>query len=260
MEHKEHPLQEHKEKEPVAWYDPVTDATCSATLLQDLVRYKTLPQITKHRIGRDNDGGYIVCKLPINYNILLSCGIADDTSFEEQFHSIHQCHVLCFDGTIGGLPNPNAPIDFVKKNIGVVNSPTTTNLTNYIDEFIKHMCVKLPNIFIKMDIEGHEIEWINSLDEKYFEYFQQIVIEFHWPYSPEAAAAIKKLNKHMRLVHLHGNNACGMRTHLGTHFPNVFECTFIKKQYCINEINYDPIPGPLDMPNMPHLEDLKLSF
>ena len=40
----------------------------------------------KERLGKDYDGGYVICDIPdISYNLLLSCGISDDISFEEQF-------------------------------------------------------------------------------------------------------------------------------------------------------------------------------
>ena len=247
------------DRPPMVLYSDLCTANFQMLNPKYLSIYKTLPQIKKLRIGRDNDGGYVCCQLPVNYNLLISCGIADDISFEEQFVSKYNCTCVAFDGTIGGLPNPNSPINWVKKNIGITNDANTTNLTNYIDDYIKHFQCALPNIFLKMDIEGHEIAWINSIDEKYFEYFQQIIIEFHWPFTPEAAAAIKKLNKYFMLAHLHGNNACGMRTFANVNFPNVFECTWIKSAYSMNSYSTEPVPGPLDMPNLPHMEDLNLN-
>ena len=35
---------------------------------------------------------------------------------------------------------------------------------------------------MKMDIEGGEIPWINSLNDEQMNNFQQIVIEFHRPF------------------------------------------------------------------------------
>lgn len=42
----------------------------------------------KYRMGKDFDGGYIVCHIPnIEYGCLISGGICDDISFEEDFCS-----------------------------------------------------------------------------------------------------------------------------------------------------------------------------
>ena len=45
--------------------------------------YSSYPY-NKTRIGKDNDGGYIICD-DLSYDLLLSCGIEKDISFEEKF-------------------------------------------------------------------------------------------------------------------------------------------------------------------------------
>ena len=37
----------------------------------------------KKRVGKDNDGGYVIVDLPGEYDILISGGISDDISFEQ---------------------------------------------------------------------------------------------------------------------------------------------------------------------------------
>jgi hypothetical protein len=55
----------------------------------------------KLRIGKENDGGYIICDIPdIHYDIILSGGIGDDITFEEELCSIYpNIHCDCYDGT-----------------------------------------------------------------------------------------------------------------------------------------------------------------
>ena len=44
----------------------------------------------KIRVGKDFDGGYVICNIPdVKYDFLLSCGVADDISFEEEFCNIY---------------------------------------------------------------------------------------------------------------------------------------------------------------------------
>ena len=199
----------------------------------------------KIRLGKDYDGGYIMVDIPnIKYDILLSGGILNDISFEEDFIKKYtDAKCIAFDGSIDKLPKQNDDITFIKKYIGYKNSKTYTNMYDYIDSN--------NSIFIKMDIEGGEIPWIESLHDNQINKFDQIVIEFHCPFSDKEIDVFDKINKNHILVHFHGNNCCGLRVHKGVNIPNIFECTYLHKKYfnCEPELNKDLIPSSLDMPN-----------
>ena len=62
-----------------------------------------------------------------------------------------------------------------------------------------------------MDIEGSEIEWLNSLNKEQMNKFNQIVMEFHRPFGEKERNTFYKLNKTHILVHFHGNNCRGLR-------------------------------------------------
>src|SRR5208337_5263645 len=55
------------------------------------------------RLGRDNDGGYLIdfANL-IETELILAFGIYDDWSFEEEFRSFRNVPVLAFDHSISG--------------------------------------------------------------------------------------------------------------------------------------------------------------
>lgn len=200
----------------------------------------------KYRMGKDFDGGYIVCHIPnIEYGCLISGGICDDISFEEDFSSKFpnsQCYT--YDGTIEGIHTKNKRIHFTKKNIGSVNTNEITNLHKLLEN--------QKNIFVKMDIEGGEVEWINSLHDKHFDSIVQMVIEFHHPFGKEEVKMFNKINKHFVLVHIHGNNCCPTQVHHGVVTPQVFECTYIHKRFVRKpyQLNTEPLPSPLDMMNV----------
>ncbi len=199
---------------------------------------------TKIRVGKDNDGGYIISDIPnIKYGVLLSCGIDTDISFEHQFVNKYNCHCLAYDGTIDSIEITDPNISFIKKNIGPYNTNLTTNLHYEINSH--------KSVFIKMDIEGWEYPWIESLIESDLNIIDQIVIEFHHPIAYGKSHVFEKLNKTHYLIHFHGNNCCGVLNHQGINIPRVFECTYIHKKHITSpELNTDVIPGPLDMNNV----------
>lgn len=198
----------------------------------------------KKRLGKDYDGGYIISEIPnIKYTTLLAGGIENDISFEEDFVNKYTLdNAYAFDGTINKLPTENSKITFIKKNIGFSNDDNTTNVHDIIDV---NEC-----IFVKMDIEGGEIPWIESLSDEQMNKFEQIVMEFHNPFGNKEIDVFDKINKNHYLIHFHGNNCCGTRNHNGVIIPNVFECTYLHKKYFTTpELNKELIPSHLDMKN-----------
>ena len=212
---------------------------------------------TKLRLGQDHDGGYIIAEIPnVDYTTCLFGGIANDITFENGFiQKYPNVKSFAFDGTINNLPNgSNSTIDFIKKNIGFENNDHFTNLHDIIN--INE------SIFIKMDIEGGEIPWIHSLSNDQMNKFEQIVMEFHEPFSNNEIDVFNKLNKNHYLIHFHANNCCGVRNHKGVIIPNVFECTYLHKKYFSNspELNKDLIPSKLDMTNLWNTDEIFINY
>jgi len=203
----------------------------------------------KIRLGKNFDGGYVIADIPdITYSCLISGGISDDISFEEDFIGRYQVECHAFDGTISSLPKESS-VRFTNKNIGARNTETTANLHDLIDNN--------DSIFVKMDIEGYEYSWLNSLSSEQMDKFSQITIEFHKPFNHDI---FKKFSNHV-LIHLHGNNCCGLRMFKGVQIPVVFECTYIHKKYVTELIkNIEPIPSALDMRNLVRRPELLLNF
>lgn len=236
--------------------------------MNNLIVYESPYQ--KFRVGKPYDGGYVISLLPGNYDIIISCGIANDISFEQHLMQIYP-NLMCiaFDGTIDNLPYPESKIRFVKKNIGSVNSETLTNLHEYIKPY--------NDIFLKMDIEGHEFDSLNTFSEDQFKKIKQFVIEIHTPGDIQLHPTyfkglshitnevmfnfLNKINTTHTLVHIHGNNGCKSYRVDNITVPNVFECTFIRKDYIQEKIvNKKPVPTGIDMPNIPNNPEYNLSY
>jgi hypothetical protein len=213
----------------------------------DLKVYKS--PFNKVRLGRDCDGGYIMNDIPdIKYKMFLSGGIGDDISFENDFHKLHpDVDSYIFDGTIDKLPIDIPKFKFIKKNIGYYNDEGLTNLQEYIDSVDD-------GIFIKMDIEGGEVDWIKSLKKEHLEKMEQIIMEFHTPYSIREKDIFAKLNETHYIVHFHENNHCIQRIYQGIIIPDVFELTYLNKKYFNSppEKNNESFPLSIDMKNNPY--------
>lgn len=210
------------------------------------------------RIGRNHDGGYAICK-DFTYDGFISGGINDDISFEEHFISLYP-NLICyaFDGTIEDIPPTLASgnIKFTKKNIGGYNNDSLTNLHDIIDNHRE--------LFVKMDIEGGEYDWLESLSPEQMSNIKQLVIEFHKILDdPKRLRMIEKLSKTHWLVHYHANNYGGLRVVDGITIPDAFECTYINKKLVNTQTlpcNNTPIPdSSIDQINNPQSRDIALN-
>jgi len=212
----------------------------------------------KVRVGKEYDGGYVIALIPgVKYSTLISGGIAGDISFEERFLYMYEsAKCIAYDGTIASIPSQSKRIEFVKKNIGSENSDTLTNIHEVIDG-----CNE--TIFVKMDIEGGEVPWVKSLKEEQLNKFDQIVMEFHTPFSDNEVEVFDKINKNHVLVHFHANNCCGTREYKGVTVPNIFECTYVHKKYFAGTapvLNTDAIPSIIDMRNISWKDEIHINY
>jgi NADPH-dependent 7-cyano-7-deazaguanine reductase QueF-like protein len=241
-----------KESRKVTYiYHGCKDSKLVLKLLTDMIEFYQHPltiydsyPFNKVRLGRNNDGGYIIADLPDNsYDIIISGGIANDISFEIDIQNKYKLKCIAFDGSIDKLPQPMIDIEHIKLNITDINSSTTTNLRTYFNTF--------NNIFMKLDIEGSEELLFKTLSEVDLSRVKQLVIEIHKNTSYIPAQLIKT----HYLIHVHGNNYGGVGLVNGVPIPNVFELTYLRKD-CFRDIpkfntQLIPIEG-LDQPNGPN--------
>lgn len=236
--------------------------------MENLILYES--NFPKKRIGKDNDGGYVIVELPGEYDYFISGGISDDISFEEDLLKIYP-YLTCigFDGTIESLPNTEKNIQFIKKNLGNINSNNTTNLLEYITDY--------NDIFLKIDIEGHEFRLMPVIiKENYISKIKQLVIEIHSPGDIQLHPnyytglidinneymfrLINDINKTHTLVHFHANNGPNMQIIDGVKLPHVFELTFIRNDYVLEKKrNETSLPTNIDMPNIVCKQDYELT-
>jgi hypothetical protein len=228
-------------------------------LLNDLKIYTFLE---KKHLGVENDGGYVIGILDGNYDFYISAGVANEESFTRDFinmYKMNKTNCAAFDGTIDDYPcEYTNKITFYKRNISPFKNDCNANLSYFTDNY--------SNIFLKMDIEAAEYQWLLSLSEKQLNTFKQIVIEFHginddsWNTKwSDKNDCFKKLSNTHYAIHIHGNNYGGVTNNI----PDTVEVTYIRK----NTIDYEPTLNKqrlptldLDFPNNPHIDDYDLNF
>jgi hypothetical protein len=211
----------------------------------------------KMRIGSNADGGYVTAKLPDGYDLFISGGIAKNVDFEEHFLRIHSnIKGYGFDGTINNLPRLVNKFTFIKKNLGNANNNNSTNLVEYIQ---KHK-----NIFMKIDIEGHEFRVMPEIIKNdLMQNIKQIVIEIHTPFDiqlyPKYFKGLSDINnstmfkllsdfnKTHTIIHFHANNGCKMAKYDNIKIPHVFELTYIRNDFMKEKVkNNEPLPTKLE--------------
>jgi hypothetical protein len=220
------------------------------------------------RLGRNNDGGYLVIENEKKYKYLLSFGISDDVSFEVDFSNKHSdCKIFCFDPTIDYIPQTIAQAKFYK--IGL-DSKTGGNYMN-ISDILKLVGIErydYSNTFLKIDIEGYEWPVLNDRQSfNIFCNFDQIAIEFHFKYLVKAqrillpfilvkrALIIKRLMNNFKSFNLHANNCAGSKAYTKYDnfiFPHVVEVSLL------NNNNFKNFVHDLNQPCDPKREDIQL--
>lgn len=214
------------------------------------------------RLGKENDGGYVVLKSSLtNYKNLISFGIAGDISFEKDFQKINNCNVFCFDPSIDSLPEEIPNTYFFKLGIDSSINQNYVNIEKVMQlSGIDRSC----KIFMKMDIEGYEWNILN--DKSSFEIiknFDQIVIELHLKYllgkskylMPleliKRLLILKKLKKHFNFFNINANNVCGYINFSTFIFPEVIEVSMI------NKINTSKMTKKINQPSDPLIPNIQ---
>ena len=213
------------------------------------------------RLGRNFDGGYLVCNDTLKKcKNLISLGVGDDTSFERDFEKLnHTKYIYLYDYTVNyklflkiifkyfrrlilfrcKFSNLAYSIDnFIKfnkfiskKNVSLFKEKVVSKFKNKGDVTLDKVFRRRDyekNILLKVDIEGDEYLIIDQI-MKFQSQIQMLIIEFHWINKnvKEFSKIINKLNSKFQIIHLHPNNY--KKTKNNDYFFDVVEISFIHK-------------------------------
>jgi hypothetical protein len=229
--------------------------------MNNLYLFEVYDFYNKIRVGAKSDSGFVIGDIDVIYDCYIGIGNNGNESFSAEFiklFNMNEFNSYCIDNRNKSYPyNYTTNISYIKKNLGITNNRYTTDLTFLLS---KHK-----NIFLKMDIEGSEYDWLTFIDSNLLKNIKQMVIEFHfincdyYAKYEDKMECIKKLNKTHYIIHAHGNNFS--KTTNG--IPDVLELTFINKEIFEEppKLNDTPLPIPnIDFPNNPTKPDINLNF
>jgi hypothetical protein len=231
--------------------------------VDEYIKYFTVYDYSdKIRLGNKCDGGYVIANNIGNYDCYISAGIGGDESFSRDFLQMYKVdNAGAFQLDIEKLPiNFPKNMVFYKRNISNISDMNNANLQFFIKKY--------NNIFLKMDIEGDEFLWLDSLSSEDLNKFKQITCEFHGILDDSfydlntKSRCFKKLYDTHYLVHAHGNNYAPTIKINNKEFPTVIELTYVRKcDMGILSVNKNQLPCLLDYKcndNLPY--DIELNF
>jgi len=233
------------------------------------------------RLGRDNDGGYLVCDRDVmKTDLLIALGINNDWSFEEDFVGRRACPIVAYDGTISGAQFLKSAIrrslrigrprswlarwstyfgykrffagerKHIRKNVGLGYEASQVSMKRILGEQSQR------SVFLKIDIEGSEYEILEDLINEQAR-FTGMVIEFHDCdlHLDRIEAFIESVR--MPIVNVHANNFEKLN---GDALPRVLELSFSSSVDPSVDSYVATLPHSLDMPNNPDEEEISLEF
>jgi hypothetical protein len=213
----------------------------------------------KIRIGRANDGGYVLLDNMTEISCALSFGIRDDCSWDLEIAG-RGIEVYQFDPSVEAPPVAHPRFHFFKKMI----SAHQTDRSESLDSVLA-MLPSNGSVVLKLDIEGFEWEMFEAASLHGLRRISQIVCEFHnfsriadAQWRRRATAAMMKLKSIFEVVHVHGNNYGPMLLVANVPFPEYAEVTLANRAaWRFAELS-EIFPTLIDQPNRAGHPDLFL--
>ena len=214
------------------------------------------------RIGSNNDGGYIsLDDFDSEDKIAYSFGICNDVSWDKDMAS-RGYDVFMYDHTIDSLPEENSRFHWSK--LGIIDGVTQDDRLKTLEYLIEqnHHEDKR-DMILKMDVEGAEWGFIESVKTETLRQFSQIVFEFHsmtdYETSERKLNLLAKINETHQLIHIHVNNCGDYISFGGKKFSGVIECSYVIRDKYVLSHDYDVVlPIAIDEPNIAARPEIEL--
>ncbi|MBR0168786.1 MAG: FkbM family methyltransferase [Synergistaceae bacterium] len=215
------------------------------------------------RIGRDYDGGYIMLDDFEPGGIAYSFGISGDVSWDKDMAS-RGYDVFMYDHTIDGLPEENTRFHWSK--LGIADGVTHDDRLKTLEELISRNGHEgKRDMILKMDVEGAEWGFLESVKPETLSQFSQMTFELHNMIKladhERVLNILRKINETHQLVHLHANNVSSYVTIGGRNFAALFEVSYVLRDKYKFSSEYDvKLPLKIDMPNITGWPEIELGI
>lgn len=216
------------------------------------------------RVGRANDGGYVMLDDFEGKRIAYSFGIADDVSWDLDMAN-RGLDVYMYDHTISQLPQMHPKFHYFQIGLGNENEKDDLHKKTLAQLMKENGHMDEYGMILKIDIEGAEWDVLRTVDKEILQHFSQIVFEFHDVIVPEnennIQEALQKLNQTHQLVHVHANNYGSYLLLGGTMLPELIEATYVLRadhEFCPIDAKECILPSKHDEINCTYLADIFL--
>ena len=215
------------------------------------------------RIGRDYDGGYIMLDDFEPGGIAYSFGISGDVSWDKDMAS-RGYDVFMYDHTIDGLPEENTRFHWSK--LGIADGVTHDDRLKTLEELISRNGHEgKRDMILKMDVEGAEWGFLESVKPETLSQFSQMTFELHNMIKladhERVLNILRKINETHQLVHLHANNVSSYVMIGGRNFAALFEVSYVLRDKYKFSSEYDvKLPLKIDMPNITGWPEIELGY
>ncbi|MDB5689718.1 MAG: hypothetical protein JWL91_1594 [Sphingomonas bacterium] len=233
-------------------FDQDPAITADVLSILRLLRPHDVAGYGKNRLGRPNDGGYVMVDDLQGIDAAYSIGINDDVSWDADMAE-RGIEIFQYDHTIESAP-PLPGATWRRIGLGAETDPAA-NLRSLPDMLSENGHAASRDLILKCDVEGAELWVFSKLPDGFFSRFRQIVIEmhcfeaFHLPdFRAQIRAAITRLTEFHHVVHVHGNNSAPLSVIGGVPIPNVFELTLLRKdagEFVHSDLSF---PTAMDQP------------
>ena len=234
------------------------------------------------RIGKDNDGGYLVEKKSLkNAKSLISFGISTDWSFEKDFYKLNPVSIHAYDHTVTkdffyktiiksflkivtgkitlGIKSIMLYIDYLnffrKDKVHFLEKIGTEKKSTSLKKVFSRKQENEKPFLMKIDIDGSEYRIMDDLIENASD-ITGLAIELHDVDIHKEKVKRFIENFPLTLVHIHPNNFADLDKNGN---PLVLEMTFSNSPTIINN-NIPDIPHVLDQKCDPNSEERIIDF
>lgn len=189
----------------------------------NLLKEQTPVGVEFVRYGNPNDGGYVVIDDFKKDDYVITLGVLDDLSFEEDIQEFVEGFDLYDDKSSYNTLDRSKSRNFVER-IGI--NEEETNLEKVVSRIER----RNRDLILKMDIEGSEWKVLQNMPEGFLSQFRQVIIEFH-PMDDEwyDLDVFREINKTHQVVIAHANNCAWFRNVDGTGIARVFEIVYARR-------------------------------